>query len=437
MITNLEELVLECADKTARTGIEEAIKCYQSGAYRAAIVSAYVTVCFDLIEKLKALAAGGDGNASAAEEKLKALQEQHDKGDPAAIKGLLEFERGLLELFRDKFEFFGKNEFDELCRLREDRNRCAHPTFFKSALPFSPSAELTRLHIRNSLFHVLTQNPKQGKAALDSLETLVLSSYFPTKLEDAVTRLRGSELANARPALVRGFVDRCTFGAADKNSKLYKRRCSQVALAAAVEMHRGLAIPRLVQNLNKLLMSTEVDANHVGTVLALRQVEAGEQVDEAGRTVMKAWVKNPTPKIPIGNMICRGLRLSWLRETALEILKTAKTEDLANIDIEDVPREVVQYAAEMYCTAKSWAQANRFTSDFAIKFAPRFEADELRMIFTEAEQGRADLLGSSGFKEFLHALCSESEGRRLEVSNLLNDCDLGCFLPDEDKSEDA
>ena len=163
LVSNLDELVLTCLDQNARIGIEEAIKCYNSGAYRAAIVTTYVTICFDLIEKLKSLAASGDGDAKTAESELTAAQIQHDQGNQQGIERLLKFERGLLELFKDKFEFSGVNEFNDLSRLREDRNRCAHPSFLKTDVPFTPSAEQARLHIRNAIVHVCSQEPKQGK----------------------------------------------------------------------------------------------------------------------------------------------------------------------------------------------------------------------------------------------------------------------------------
>ncbi|AKI00640.1 hypothetical protein IMCC20628_01934 [Hoeflea sp. IMCC20628] len=99
MLASLDELATECVDETARAQIREAINCYQGGAFRAAIVAAYVAVCFDLIQKLRMLAASGDGEAKQAVERLEKLQDQNDRNNHQAISGLLEFERGLLETF--------------------------------------------------------------------------------------------------------------------------------------------------------------------------------------------------------------------------------------------------------------------------------------------------------------------------------------------------
>ena len=118
MLTTLDEAVLKCKSKDARNHIAEAVRCYESGAYRSAVVSTYVAVCFDLIEKLRALSVSGDGNAKLLLEKLDKYQNQLDSGNEQAITSLLRFERELIERFRDEFEFFGVNEFEELRRLR-------------------------------------------------------------------------------------------------------------------------------------------------------------------------------------------------------------------------------------------------------------------------------------------------------------------------------
>jgi hypothetical protein len=175
MLSQFDEAVHSCRTADSRAQIGEAVRCYEAGAYRSAIIMAYMAVCFDLIDKLRALEATGDGKARNLVADLLKYQEQINAGNDQALGNLLKFEKELIEKFRDDFEFFGVNEYDEMARLRADRNRCAHPTFFKSERPYKPSAELARLHIRNSIAYVLSQEPKQGKAAIDQFESAVLS----------------------------------------------------------------------------------------------------------------------------------------------------------------------------------------------------------------------------------------------------------------------
>ncbi len=430
MLASLDELAIECVDDTANAQIKEAINCYQGGAYRAAIVAAYVAVCFDLIQKLRTLAASGDGEATQAVEQLENLQDRNDQNDPQAIKGLLAFERGLLEKFRDKFDFFGRNEFDELERLRTDRNRCAHPTFLKNSLPFAPFAESARLHIRNALVLVLTQQPKHGKAALVSLQALILSSYFPTKASDAVTRLKGSEIHKARTPLITGFVDLMCFGWPDSASPLHKQQAAIAALVATVELHRTEALPRLIQNMNKLLMETVPLAVEFGCFLALRLPELGEQVNEPGRPLVKNWLMSPTLGATRGEAVKHALSIEWLKDSTEDALMQMKAEDFGEIS-EEIPAQMATAAAKLYSSAKNWNEANNYASRFAISYASWFSESDLDLIFTEATVGGADLEDSHGFKEFIAALTSQDGNRSAQVRAQLERHGLGRFMPDE------
>ena len=48
-LTDIEELVLHCDSEESKEHIKEAILCYKAGAYRAAIVTTWVAVVFNLI----------------------------------------------------------------------------------------------------------------------------------------------------------------------------------------------------------------------------------------------------------------------------------------------------------------------------------------------------------------------------------------------------
>ena len=60
----LEDLLNEVRDRESRRYLDEAIRAYQVGAFRAAIVATWVAVAFDLIAKIRQLAATGDDGAN-------------------------------------------------------------------------------------------------------------------------------------------------------------------------------------------------------------------------------------------------------------------------------------------------------------------------------------------------------------------------------------
>lgn len=49
-LSDIEALSLRCRSDQSKAYISEALKCYKGGAYRAAIVTTWIAIVFDLIE---------------------------------------------------------------------------------------------------------------------------------------------------------------------------------------------------------------------------------------------------------------------------------------------------------------------------------------------------------------------------------------------------
>jgi hypothetical protein len=141
-LIDLDELVATCRTDEARHYVSEAVACYNVGAFRACIVAAWIAVVFDLLDKIRELALGGDAEAQRITNEVAALQPRTEAGDTGAIRRTLEIEREILNIANDKFGFFEGQQLVDLRRLYDDRNRCAHPTYKGIDQPYSPSAEL-------------------------------------------------------------------------------------------------------------------------------------------------------------------------------------------------------------------------------------------------------------------------------------------------------
>ena len=72
-LTDLDELSQKVKNFHSRNYIDEAIKSYRAGAYRASLISTWVAVCVDIIEKIKELALTEDAAAVILADKLKAI----------------------------------------------------------------------------------------------------------------------------------------------------------------------------------------------------------------------------------------------------------------------------------------------------------------------------------------------------------------------------
>lgn len=121
---------------------DEAILDYQIGNLRSSILSLWVAVIFDIIDKIRELAIQGNQEAvnfieSIDQLHLKPIEEQfiQEKNIIAELK---------------KFETLSVAECNYIARLKVDRNHCAHPYFYPNEKVFEPSRELVRYHLSSS-----------------------------------------------------------------------------------------------------------------------------------------------------------------------------------------------------------------------------------------------------------------------------------------------
>jgi hypothetical protein len=228
-ISDVEELILKCRTKDSRLYISDAYSAYKAGAFRSCIVTTWIALVFDIIDKIRELSISGDKKAAAILNGFEKLQERVDKNDPEALKESLAFEREILDLAKNELGIIDKHQFTDLGRLKEDRNRCAHPTFHRIETPYQPTAEQARYHLKNVIVHVLQMPPVQGKQALSNLSKLVESTYFPVDFDDALKQIQASDFSRPTPALINAFVDKLLFGFFTKGNELYFEKKALIA----------------------------------------------------------------------------------------------------------------------------------------------------------------------------------------------------------------
>ena len=428
MIRDFEEMILECVNGDSKSHIREAVRCYQTGAYRAAIITSYVSVCFDLIAKLRHLASCRDQAADTLTKKLDNLQQREQEGDPDALRGLLSFEHDLLENFQEKFGYFDHHEIEDLRRLRHDRHRCAHPTYCQGGQPYSPTAELARLHIFSALNHVLIRPSRQGKAALADLQKAVLSKYFPEKVDDAVVALRSTALGNARKPLIYAFVDDLVSGYLNETHLYYKNNAAACALDAAVKIHPITVLPKLTGTVEKLAKSDDSDVMFFAGLISLSSQQVSEAVDESTRVILSNWFKIDG-KTRNWNAVKHALQISWLRGSALDVLGTLSAEQLENGT--DLPPEMISraaelYAAELYASAENWGDVNALTEPVAPLFANRYSIEDIKLVL-ESAHSPAVQEDNSGFKSFISQLYDKNNITDVDLGKLLDQYGLENF----------
>lgn len=76
---DLNGLIVRCKDKQANKFIQEAVTCYQVGAYCSCIVSTWNAVMFNFLEKLRELDILGNEQASELLKTFKYLRDSQNK----------------------------------------------------------------------------------------------------------------------------------------------------------------------------------------------------------------------------------------------------------------------------------------------------------------------------------------------------------------------
>jgi hypothetical protein len=195
MIADLEELTTSVRSPDSRTNIGEAVKSYGAGAYRSALVSAWIAVVADIINKIEELEAYGDAQAVQFMSSLRANIKTNN------IRKLSDIEDGILETAAHDFELIGDAQYRNLKRLKDDRNYCAHPSFAETGKLFKPSVEQVRAHIVHAITDLMQFGPVRGQSSIEAIVNDIQSQTFPSSVDAAAVFLGKKYLQHARPSL--------------------------------------------------------------------------------------------------------------------------------------------------------------------------------------------------------------------------------------------
>lgn len=400
-LADIEALAVRCRSEQSKGYIAEAMQCYRASAYRASIVSTWIAVVFDLIDKIRELAVSGDAAAKTIEGRYETYIKQIEQNNSSGIKSALEFEREILETCRDQLQFFDPQQFIDLMRLREDRHRCAHPSFQRIGVPYQPSAEQARVHIRNAVVHVLAQPPVQGKAALAELKALVSSAYFPSDDKQAISQLQNSGLKNATEALVRGFIDMLIFDFLTDSDSLFCKSQVIAAINATFELYPALTEDRLRKQLNKAIRDVP-DKNFLGAACLVAFVKSAWPIlEQPAKDKVACFIKEG----PAGDVL-RALEAL----AQLEGLKSAVKERVDNLSFEELTEAISSHKLRVYAKeramhflsqVRSWDRANEVISKTILPLFSSLSAADIEHIIQLRTETGADLPGAHGYALFI------------------------------------
>ncbi len=188
-LVDLNELLLRIPDQLDRDYFAEAVRCYHIGAYRAAILLAWVVTAQNLKKKLEQLARE-DGEAHKQWDNMQKKENENQS-----------YEEQLIDVFK-KLDIFSASETTELKHFRDTRNWCAHPTGYE------PTAEKVRYCLRLAVELALARPLLRGFAYIRSLaqEQIKHQFFFPyrdeSKINEYVRSILQQIRTDAHPRLV-------------------------------------------------------------------------------------------------------------------------------------------------------------------------------------------------------------------------------------------
>jgi len=406
-IIDLDELILQCRDKQARDYIKEAVACYKAGAYRSSIVSTWNAIVFDYLHKLNELKLTGDNKA---EQKLQEFENIRKNGDKD-LKKSLDFEREILNVATEDFELITLLEKTDLNRLQEDRHRCAHPSMQTEDEPYQPTAELSRMHIRNAVEIMLKREPVQGKAAFDRICNQIKSEYFPEDPDAAKVQLEHGPLKRARKVLIRNLVVGITKSILfDKTSKNEKKR-QIAALSAILEMHREISEDSLKTDLPNIIAGVS-DGILQRPIFITSQIPIyWKYLGEANQEKMKQYVRSiRTEDQYFNTCIYYAFKIEALREIVENRFDDIDINTLHYMisDTEIISQTLKDKIITLFSYSRNFRSAEACGNKLILPLAKNLSIEQLEQILL-AVQSNPQIYDASGIEEFLIELFNMTE----------------------------
>lgn len=375
-LTDLDELVRSVRAPMSASYVEEAIRACQSRSYRAAIIATWVAVAYDLIEKIREMAADGDAAATTLIQELEAAIANKN------LPKLQQIENSLLDDARDKFELLSQREHGDLDRLKDDRNLCAHPAFVEAGRLFTPEPELVRTHIVHAVKHLLSQSPIQGKAALNRIKNDMLQPSFPTSVDGVQKFLDGKYLNRARSSLLDTLVTvllKALLRGADPDL-LGKEPVVLNALLAISNSHPSVYERKMAEQIPRL--TDMLDDSQLKRVFRLldAEVRCWRWLSEATRMRMEVLVKaslaDPAERPDV-------MALWDIKELKTPILEAFErlSDEQKEVVIADEPRpEFAEEAIKLYAKAGSFRRAESRGNRILLPMASAFTKEQVAAV---------------------------------------------------------
>ncbi|SBS60369.1 hypothetical protein [Vibrio atlanticus] len=418
-LSNLDELLQKVRNTHSKNYLNEAIASYRIGAYRAALITTWIAVCVDIIEKIKELSLGDDPIAKRLEERLNGI----NSNDPASM---LSFERDILDMACDELQLISAIEKSHLERLKNDRNVCAHPTFSDDGNQFTPLAELALSYIVQASNYLLIHAPVKGKVVIQRLFDLINEACFPEDSEKAFTVLSSeNNLGRARESSVRNLsliLLKRVFRDENGISPELLNRIS--ASLGAIERIAPDIYNEVMENKFGTMLSTATDIQLMRVFPFLITRDVWGNIDDAEKIRIEGLIQS----MSVDDLVKYGV--TKLTESNYEIKSklTPVIQELNNSQkytlFSSYPSKTFKKEAiHLFADSRSFDSAELRGSNILIPIAKHFNDDDFNQLFDGAlsntgSYGHNQILYAGDIGSFFTNLYQESKSCEADYKNL-------------------
>ncbi len=419
MLIDIDELIIKCTDNNSKLFIEEAVKSYKAGAYRACINNTWLAIVMNITFKIEQLALMNDAEAIKQKEILDKIKETNN------IVGMLNFEREILKTAKEKFELFDDIVLIDLQRIQEDRNRCSHPLLNIDNEPFIPTAELARHHLYLAVDKVISEGNVFGKAALDKILQLINNPIFPIRYEDVSIVLQKSYLSSPKKSLIVNLIKILIKDILNSEKNIRLNMSKENVLKFLIYQYRDITEETLRASLNKFI--------NVANILHLRNSRNLIYIDSVIWEILtedtKIMIQQYVLKLPPEHFEDIETWLSFAQtkqQACIRIHRSTREELMSHSPFFIVPKQIRERIFELYLQSKNYNEANNF-SDTVLSIIDDAEKDEL-IQFIKKVRDNSQVYNSNSVGTVFWKIKNRDFFTEEEFNQILRDNDLKKFI---------
>lgn len=388
----IQDMLSKCKDSNSKMYIDEAIKCYNANAYRACINYTWLGVFTNILYKVKQLSESGNVNAQSMIDSFEKIIKENN------ITNFLKFEREILEEIPKNFKFIDAITLIDLKRLQEDRNRCSHPSFYKSSDEvYQPSAYLARHYLIVSIDKLISENNVYGKEIIDIIINEINNPYFPIDCikiqgilqKEYLARADDNVIVSISKILVKKILDN---ELNDRQIVVY-----QETLRFLVSQYTRIFENPMLINIDDIINKKQERYKNIHKILSVNEIIWSFLSDGT-----KDMIKNYISQIQSTNIECLSYysSVSYLSELVLQ--KIDEFKDNSNVQLvsfKNATENIKQDIIAKYLNASSFYTANALVNGI-IDILQSFTKEEITDFLIKAYQN-SQITASHEFKRTL------------------------------------